>query len=192
VPARYRSIYERSAYWPWPGVWSSCETSGRLSAVAGCSSSAAASASAPSGERASSRYKIRCPASGAGASDRAVTASHTSMAVLAERVMAPDILSWNPAPWNTVVIPAALSLPSSEVTAKSHGRCTPGRGARSRSSASLCTSMRPGTHSSPPPSRSAADPEGAGPTSAISPSRTTTRALSMTASGSTARTPPST
>jgi hypothetical protein len=114
------------------------------------------------------------------------------MAVRTVRVTAPDSLSWNPAPWNTVVIPAALSLPSSETTAKSHGRNTPGRGARSRSRASLCTSTRPGTHSSPAPSRSAADPAGAGLTSAIRPSLTTTRALPMIASGSTARTPPST
>ncbi len=133
-----------------------------------------------------------CSASGAGAIDRAVTAAHISPAAAAERVTPPAVFSWNPAPWNAVVIPAALSRPSSEVTAKSHGRCTPGRGARSRSSASLCTSMSPGTHSSPPPSRSAAAPAGAGPASAISPSRTTTRASSTTAPGSTARTPPST
>ncbi|WP_222844513.1 hypothetical protein [Saccharomonospora sp. CUA-673] len=55
---------------------------------------------------------------------------------------------------------------------------------------SLCTSINPGSRCSPPPSTSADAPGGCGPTSTITPERTTIRASSTTRSGSTARTCP--
>ncbi len=183
----------RSAYWPCPGVWSSCETSGRLSAVAGCPSSAAASASAPSAERASSRYSIRCPTSGAGR----------------ERAGGDRLAHLDRGPGRAGHGPGHLVLEPGPVE---HGR-DPGRAQlalkRGHREVPRQEHARPGCPL--PLERVAVHVDEAGhaqqparrrgrrqtrrapgrPRRSGRP-RTTTRALSMIASGSTARTPPST